>query len=939
MEKLGSVITCIGKICILAPLFLLLRFTAFSQCPTSSRFNSQLSDIENDNSLSDDKNRAKVRLKLSKVLDLKRKFYLCRLSEDSVYAKILHRLGELQWSIGSLDEAIEYTRQSISINSSGRKGTSRKLAVNSYFNIGWFYWKNGSYIEALDYFDQCITAGRVYKDSLSLYRVVDARLKKGHIYYQTGDFQKEIEEMSHGLETARMIGNKALLASLFIERAQAFASLEQYERALSDAEKALHFIGKNVISKDNHSNLTNYYKIRAKISEANSNYTKAIDFHKKVINSRLEANDLIGLAGDYNDAGNSYFLAKDYREASVHYKQSSELAQKSGALGTSARAVNNLAIISLNTKKYSVALPLLQQSLLRTVPSFKDTNGLVNPTHEQSKLISDKNFLSLLLRNKVKCLLNLYKQTINTQYLSSAIKTAGLTDTVITDVRHEQSGEKSKLFWRNETREFYTDAIEACYQDSNAERAFYFMEKSRAVLLSDRLNELGSSASLPPAEAAKVEHLQKIVLYQQQKLLMLEETDFSYVKEQIKLIDVKDNLDIYIKTLQKKFPAYYHYRYADDVPSLYALQNYLFRHKQNFVHYFVSDTFIYILAVTPQKSRFIKVLKGQSDQQLIEFSNICSDEQKQKKNNSPFAFLSYSIYQTLFKPLDFLEGRVIICYDNLPIPFEALSTDASGKNFLVYKYVFSYVYSARSLLKRFKNPAGKGNFLGVAPVTYASNLHLPSLRESESCLEKSSDHYSDTKLLSKTEANRKNLLELLPYYTIVTILSHASADSTDKEPLLFMADSTIRLSELQLFKNPTTELVLLSACQTNVGKMATGEGIFSLARGFASAGIPSVTATLWVANEGAMYSITELFLYNISEGMRKDDALREAKLTYMQNGNDQQLLPFYWANMVLAGNSEPVKLSKKMYPVYWILGSVLLTAFLSATIFFLKKKK
>lgn len=927
MEKLGAVSTCIDKICMLAALFLLLCFTTFSQCLTSSEYGDQLIKIEKDTN-------QPVKLKLSKVIDLKRNFNLCRLPEDSVYAKILHRLGALQWSVGRLNEAIKYTIQSISINNSGRKGTSRKLTVNSYYNIGFFYWKKGYYIEALEYFDQCITAGRGYPDSSILYRVVDARLKKGNIYYQTGDFEKGMDEMSHGLETARVIRNTALRAALFIERAQAFAAMEQHQPALKDAENALPFISEN-----DYSTLANYYKIRAIISEADSNYDQAIYFHKKVIDSRSMAKDSIGLAGDYNDAGNTYTYTKKFREAGVNYKKSLLLAQKSGAHGTAAKALNNLAIINLFTENYPVALSLFQNSLLLTVPSFQDTNGLVNPSREQTKLISDKNFLSLLLQNKVKCIFNLYRQTNNAQYLSSAIKTAVLADAVITEVRHEQSGEQSKLFWRNKTREFFTDAIEACYQDGNAERAFYFMEKSRAVLLNDKLNELGSSASLPPAEAAMEKNLQKIVLYQQQKLLMLEESDPSYVKERIKLIDVKGDLDAYIKTLQKNFPVYYQYKYADDVPTLHALQKYLSRHEQNFVHYFVSDTFIYMLAVTPETSKFVRVLKGQSEQQLIEFSNICSDEQKQKKNNSPFASLSYSVYQTLFKPLDFLQGRVIICYDDLPIPFEALSTDASGKNFLIYKYVFSYVYSARSLLKKFKNPAGKGNFLGVAPVTYAGDLHLPSLQESENCLKNSSDYYSGSRLLSNKEANRKNLLELLPYYTIVTILSHASADSSEKEPLLFMADSTIKLSELQLFKSPSTELILLSACQTNVGKMVTGEGIFSLARGFASAGIPSVTATLWVANEGPMYSITEAFLYNISTGMRKDDALRKAKLTYMQNENNQEPLPFYWANIILAGNSEPVRLSKKMYPVYWILGSILLTALLSATIFLLKKRK
>ena len=46
-------------------------------------------------------------------------------------------------------------------------------------------------------------------------------------------------------------------------------------------------------------------------------------------------------------------------------------------------------------------------------------------------------------------------------------------------------------FWRDKTRSLYENAIEACYLLNDPEKAFYFFEKSRAVLLNDQLNELG----------------------------------------------------------------------------------------------------------------------------------------------------------------------------------------------------------------------------------------------------------------------------------------------------------------------------------------------------------------------------------------------------------------------------------------------------------------
>jgi len=242
------------------------------------------------------------------------------------------------------------------------------------------------------------------------------------------------------------------------------------------------------------------------------------------------------------------------------------------------------------------------------------------------------------------------------------------------------------------------------------------------------------------------------------------------------------------------------------------------------------------------------------------------------------------------------------------------------------------------LLRKFDNPPARGNFLGVAPISYAAYLSLPSLNRSAISINESSSYYTSSKVLTAKEANRSNLIKQLPYYNIVAILPHARADSTDKEPLIFMADSVVKLSELQLLRNPSTELIVLSACQTNVGKIVAGEGIFSLARGFASAGIPSITGTLWKADEETIYNVTQIFLQNISKGMRKDDALQKAKLSFLLNGNIKNLLPYYWANMILIGNGEPVTLNKPGYKIWWLGGTVLLSLVVLSTYIIRKKK-
>ena len=186
---------------------------------------------------------------------------------------------------------------------------------------------------------------------------------------------------------------------------------------------------------------------------------------------------------------------------------------------------------------------------------------------------------------------------------------------------------------------------------------------------------------------------------------------------------------------------------------------------------------------------------------------------------------------------------------------------------------------------------------------------MPVLRYSASAV-----YYNKNKIFTNQDATRSNFFKYVSSYSVVSIFSHARADTTDNEPVLYMQDSVIHLSELQLLNKPATKLVLLSACQTNVGKSATGEGIYSLARGFATAGISSVAATLWKADEQAIYTISEKFNEYLSKGMNKDEALQKAKLYFIQsNSNSEQLLPYYWSNMILIGNADAINLQSRNY--------------------------
>ena len=668
----------------------------------------------------------------------------------------------------------------------------------------------------------------------------------------------------------------------------------------------------------NYGFLSSAYRLKADILADQGFPIQAVDYYKKAIGFRIKTGNFKQVAIDYNGLG--YLLRKkvgNLKDASKYFTLAYQAALQIQDIGTCALARDNLAQVSLDLKQYEDALTQSHQALQLLAPMFSNKDITSNPSFTNLNNADQKNLLDLL-ENKVKCLLYFYKQTSKVLYLQSAIATAFLTDSVITNLRHGHLEEESKLYWRNETRKFFTDAIEACYLADNAKLAFYFMERSRAVLLNDQLNEIGASRHLPPGEESRQEGFLINIIEQQQKLSTLNDSTKEYADQQKKLLQAKEDFEHYIKSLEQKYPSYYQYKYADETTSLIDLQQYLAKNNQSFVHYFMNDTVAYILGITPNNTKLIKLSSNEfNGADLVNFIEFCSDKQRLNNNYSSFAALSNALYKKLFQPLQMQKGKIIICTDNFLIPFDALCSDTNGKHFLLYDYTFSYVYSARYLLKQFSNPTAVGNFLGLAPVSFASYLGVPDLKNAADALHASAAFYKNEKLFTGLNATRSNFFNYASSYSVVSIFSHARADTTGKEPELFMQDSVIHLSELQLLNNPATRLVLLSACQTNVGRNATGEGIYSLARGFASAGIPSVAATLWKADEQTVYAVSEKFNEYLSQGMSKDEALQKAKLYFIQNSSSEKMLPYYWANMILIGNTDAIDLTTK-HNSYWL---------------------
>jgi CHAT domain-containing protein/Tfp pilus assembly protein PilF len=96
-----------------------------------------------------------------------------------------------------------------------------------------------------------------------------------------------------------------------------------------------------------------------------------------------------------------------------------------------------------------------------------------------------------------------------------------------------------------------------------------------------------------------------------------------------------------------------------------------------------------------------------------------------------------------------------------------------------------------------------------------------------------------------------------------------------------------------------TRLVTLSACDTGVGEVRTGEGVYGLRRAFVLAGAESLLMSLWPVSDYGTKRIMTDYYTGLREGLGRGEALRQVKLAMLKRRNRQH--PFYWAGFIQSG--------------------------------------
>jgi CHAT domain-containing protein len=96
-----------------------------------------------------------------------------------------------------------------------------------------------------------------------------------------------------------------------------------------------------------------------------------------------------------------------------------------------------------------------------------------------------------------------------------------------------------------------------------------------------------------------------------------------------------------------------------------------------------------------------------------------------------------------------------------------------------------------------------------------------------------------------------------------------------------------------------TKLVTLSACDTGLGEIRNGEGVYGLRRAFVLAGAETLVMSLWPVSDSTARETMVRYYTALAAGAGRGDALRHAKLGMLKRPGRQH--PFYWASFIQSG--------------------------------------
>ncbi len=876
----------------------------------------------------------------------------CYLDIGNVYAQMY----EPEQAVAAYLEALQIFEQEY-----GRESSS---AGNALMNIGTAIQKMGNYQDAESYY---LRAYQVFQrssapDSEDFNRIYS---NMGYLYRKRGDLQKALEFGQKALEIKlkNYPGEHPSVAKYYTNVGKVYQQLGAHEAALPYMEEGLR-IAESALG-SNHPQTAGAMGELAGVYADLNNYPMALRLYREG-RQRLEKT----LPPDH-----PYVLASSFNLATVYRVQGANqeaLAQYQYVLNAlnarSYRPVSLIARACLDIADVWLELDHLDSALAYGQRGLQELSGnhgrplehwANNPDLSD---IQDELALLKLLESKTRILESFAKRQEQPELmLQAALSTVELALCLISRLRQGYASEASRQHLNTGSSGLYQTGVRSAMKLYHLTgqaiflwKAFEISESSKASLLWRNLNEDLAllSAGLPETEGARLRQLEKQMADLEEELADAAERNLpeSVQALQSALFDSRQAYTELLAGLEQAYPRFYALRNALPDLDQTVLIKKLEDERSSMLAFFYDENDVYIFllnqsalhgfsqALPPDFEASIRGLRS-TDIGAFSYSNDMAAAYLQQV---------HLLYELLIGPCRSAlndESRLLIVPHGMLnyLPFELLApsighVDFRKQAYLLRSFPIHYAWSAAL----WANPAPERKTASLAYAGFAPDYpmvpansgyrsQLAGLTFSASEVKLGKQRFGGEVLLDAS-ATESAFRDIAPRSAILHLAAHAMV--YDERPLRSglafsvqddsLDDGFLHAYEIYNLELPA-ELAVLSACNSGYGRLEEGEGAISLGRAFFHAGCRSIIMSQWLANDHSSARLMDFFYQHLAQGLPKDQALRQAKLDYLNAADALTAHPYFWAGMTAIGNMNPIspkgrllRVSQPLWP--WLIG-------------------
>lgn len=829
------------------------------------------------------------------------------------YAVLVHKAGQLDKAAGIYQKALDIRKKVL--------GQKHLDTARTAFNLGVVYRAMGRYPAAISNLE---FSARIRENLEEWEQTGTSWFDIGRLHETKGDFEAAVNSYHRALSYFR---KTPVNDDRYWNTGRTHLSLGNIADRMGDLEEAIRqyrtaegfYLQMNTIHKDLYlcsQNLGNVYDSR-------QDWTQALASYQKAREQAEQAKDPLRVAMIESNLGFTLTRQRRLDEAQqVLQKSLSSLESLIEAPFDPdyAKPLVNLGDVDTARQDYRSAIQKYHLALQQVIPGLRQSGWENDPKLTDTTLVLGEPFYVLAYLNaKAKGWQLLGEKEKNQEFLRRSVGLYRQAVVYQDKLLREMIADQSRLVWIGQARAMFEGALRSCYALKDPASAFFFMEKSRAVLLLDAL--LANKARfLIPDSLSQQEIELKARLADAQKAFATAPGDIDLRQA---ALDAQIQLNDFLNQLSDLFPQYHNARYNESVISLETARKQLLSEGKAMIVYFYGNADLFILRLPHTGSAELFAVPADAGLKtgLNAYLEQFSPANRWNMRPDVFAGVASRLFEKIYRPVFHSTDRQVVIIPDGPlgyIPFDALLTTHSksmnwkSMDYLARKQVLQQAFSASVLAGQTRiRTLGRSNYLlapgfsggeqGQAPLPYngleiAGNRHMTV--------------YSGPDARSRLLSGWQKGGGVLHFFT------HAEAGN---QPKIYFIDTTLLLPELYATPLPF-DLVILSACETNIGELVQGEGVMSLTRGFAYAGAASLMASLWQVKPQASADILNRFYRLLDEKHTRTEALHHAKLEYLDAAPEIRAMPSYWAGLLMNGKDGRVKLGPNRTWVFAVAG-------------------